>query len=102
MRVRQLHRWDLDYAQAVAVQKLLASAVVEGPPLKNVKTVAAADVSAGRKDEWIAAVVVVLRLADGEVLEVSRAAMRATWPYVPGCLSFRLRAPGLTPPPLRR
>jgi deoxyribonuclease V len=89
MRVRQLHRWDLDYAQAVAIQNQLASEVIEGPPLEDVKTVAAADVSAGRKDEWIAAVVVVTRLADGAVLEVSRAARRATWPYVPGCLSFR-------------
>jgi len=89
MRVRRLHAWDLDYAGAVAVQRRLAALVVEGPPLERVEVVAAADVSAGRVQEWIAAAVVVMRLATGEVLEVRRAARRAAWPYVPGCLSFR-------------
>ncbi|MBE3071153.1 MAG: endonuclease V [Planctomycetes bacterium] len=79
----------MDYRAAVAAQQRLASEVVEGPPLEHVETVAAADVSAGRKDEWIAAAVVVMRLADFEVLEIRTAVMRAAWPYVPGCLSFR-------------
>jgi deoxyribonuclease V len=89
MNVRELHRWDLSVAEAAAVQRALAGQVEEGPPLDRVETVAAADVSGGRRDEWIAAVVVVMRLADFEVIEVCRAARRATWPYVPGYLSFR-------------
>ena len=89
MRLTHLHRWDLDYREAVEVQRRLASRVREGPPLERVRLVAAADVSAGRKDEWIVAVVVVMRLGTFEVVEVRRAAMRAAWPYVPGCLSFR-------------
>ncbi|MCX5649444.1 MAG: endonuclease V, partial [Planctomycetota bacterium] len=74
MKVRQFHRWDLTYDEAVAVQRRLAARVRQGPPLGKVETVAGADVSAGRKDELLAAVVVV---------------MRARWPYVPGFLSFR-------------
>jgi deoxyribonuclease V len=89
MNIRDLHRWDLDYAQAVAVQRRLAGQVVEGPALARADIIAAADVSAGRKNEWIVAAVVVMRLADGQVLEVQRATARAAWPYVPGCLSFR-------------
>jgi deoxyribonuclease V len=89
VKVARLHRWDLDYRGAVAVQERLAGRVLEGPPLAHAETVAAADVSAGRKDEWIAAVVVVMRVGTLEVLEVARAAMLAAWPYVPGCLSFR-------------
>jgi len=89
MRLAHLHRWDLDYREAVEVQRRLAARVREGPPLKRVRLVAAADVSAGRKDEWIVAVVVVMRLGTFEVVEVRRAALRAAWPYVPGCLSFR-------------
>jgi len=89
MKITRLHPWNLDYAHAVAVQRRLAERVVEGPPLERVETVAAADVSAGRKNEMIAAVVVVMRLADGAVIEVRRAVLRAAWPYVPGCLSFR-------------
>ena len=89
MKVRQFHRWDLTYAEAVAIQRCLAARVRQGPPLRKVETVAGADVSAGRKDELIAAVVVVMRLATFEILEVRRAKMRARWPYVPGFLSFR-------------
>jgi deoxyribonuclease V len=89
MKVVRLHRWNVDYRQAVALQQQLAGRVVEGPPLDRVETIAAVDVSAGRRHEWIAAVVVVMRLSDWTVLEVARAAMRATWPYVPGALSFR-------------
>ena len=89
MKVRRFHRWDLTYDEAVAVQRRLAARVRQGPPLRKVETVAGADVSAGRKDETIAAVVVVMRLKTLEILEVSRAKMRARWPYVPGLLSFR-------------
>jgi deoxyribonuclease V len=89
MKVRRLHRWDLEYREAVAVQARLAGRVVEGPPLERAETVAAADVSAGKKDEWIIAAVVVVRLADMAVIEVQSAAMRAAWPYMPGLLSFR-------------
>jgi len=89
MKIAHLHRWDLDYREAVEVQRRLAARVRQGPPLERVRLVAAADVSAGRKDEWIIAVVVVMRLGTFEVVEVRRAAMRAAWPYVPGVLSFR-------------
>jgi len=89
MKVRRLHRWTVRYHEAVAIQQRLSRQVIEGPPLERVRTVAAADVSGGRAGEWIAAAVVVM---DGETLqpvETRRAAMRATWPYVPGLLSFR-------------
>ena len=89
MKIARLHRWDLGYREAAAVQARLAARVIEGPPLERAETVAAADVSAGRMDELVAAVVVVMRLGSFEVVEVRRAAMRAAWPYVPGMLSFR-------------
>jgi len=89
VKVRWLHRWNLTCDEAVAVQRRLAARVRQGPPLRKVETVAGADVSAGRKDETIAAVVVVMRLGTFEILEVRRAKMRARWPYVPGFLSFR-------------
>jgi len=89
VKVARLHRWDLDYREAVALQERLAKEVVEGPPLENARIAAAADVSGGRKGEWIAAAVVVMDIETLEVLEVRRVARRATWPYVPGCLSFR-------------
>jgi len=89
MKVRRLHPWTLDYHEAVAIQARLAGQVRQGPPLESAETVAAADVSGGRRGEWIAAAVVLLDATTLEVLEVRRAGMTARWPYVPGCLSFR-------------
>jgi deoxyribonuclease V len=89
MKIRRLHDWNLDYRHAVEVQEQLAGQVIEGPPLVHAETVAAADVSAGKREDWIIAAVVVMRLADFKVLETREAGMKATWPYVPGCLSFR-------------
>jgi len=89
MKVRRLHRWAVDYREAAAIQRRLAERVVEGPPLEAARLVAAADVSAGRAGEWIAAAVVVWDLEARAVVEVRCAALRAAWPYVPGMLSFR-------------
>ncbi|MGB2613531.1 MAG: endonuclease V [Phycisphaerae bacterium] len=89
MKVARLHPWDLSTAEAAAVQTRLAAEVRQGPALGRVDVVAGADVSGGRRGETIAAAVVVMRMGTFEVLEVSRTAMRATWPYVPGFLSFR-------------
>jgi len=77
MNVARLHRWNLTYHEAVAVQRELAGQVEQGPPLERVETIAAADVSGGRKNETIAAVVVVMRLRTFEVLEVRRASLAA-------------------------
>ena len=89
MKVGRLHRWTIDYHEAVAIQRRLARRVVEGPPLDRVGMVAAADVSGGRAGEWIAAAVVVMDAKTLEAVETRCAVMRATWPYVPGLLSFR-------------
>jgi len=89
MRIRRLHPWTLAYHEAVAVQERLAGRVVQGPPLTEARTLAAADVSGGRRGEWIAAAVVLVDATTLDVLEIRRAGMRAPWPYVPGCLSFR-------------
>jgi deoxyribonuclease V len=89
VKVRRFYRWDLTYDEAVAVQRRLAARVRQGPPLRKVETIAGADVSAGRKNEILAAVVVVMHLGTFKILEVRHAKMRARWPYVPGFLSFR-------------
>jgi deoxyribonuclease V len=89
MKVGRLHSWTLDYHEAVAIQERLAAEVQEGPPLRTARTIAAADVSGGRRGEWIAAAVVLVDARTMEVLETRRAGVTAAWPYVPGCLSFR-------------
>jgi deoxyribonuclease V len=89
MRIRRLHSWDLAPKAAVALQRELASRVETGPALGEVEIVAGADISYNRFSPTIYAGVVVLRLSDGQVIERSGVVADATFPYVPGLLSFR-------------
>ena len=83
-----LHRWDLTPAQAVALQRELAARVEARSPLTGFRLVAGADVSSDRSGRLIGGVVVV-RTEDLAVVERQTAQMQATFPYVPGLLSFR-------------
>jgi deoxyribonuclease V len=86
--VTPLHRWDLTPAEAVALQRQLADRVEARSPLTGFRLVAGADVSADRSGRLIGGVVV-LRAEDLAVVERQTARMQATFPYVPGLLSFR-------------
>jgi deoxyribonuclease V len=96
MHIPCLHTWDLTPKAAVAFQRELASCVETGPALGNVECVAGADISYNRFSPTIYAGVVVVRLSDGQVIERSGVVVQATFPYVPGLLSFR-EAPAVLP-----
>jgi len=90
MRIRRLHRWDLDYADAVELQNRLRGALVQSPVnLGRVNTVAGVDVSCSRQSSLIHAAIVVLRLPALSPIESSRASVEVPFPYIPGLLSFR-------------
>lgn len=76
-------------ARARAIQEELRGAVLEREPRGAVRLVAGADVSFDRRSPWLHAAVVVLGLPDLELLEVATATREASFPYVPGYLSFR-------------
>src|SRR5262245_21375687 len=94
MRIHRLHAWDLTPADAVSLQRELASRVVTDTPLDACELVAGADVSYNRFSSTFYAGVVVVRGADGEVIERRGAVADSPFPYVPGLLSFR-EAPAL-------
>jgi len=81
-------RWDLTPEEAVALQKELAARVqtTNGFDPSAVRTIAGVDAS--YKDEGLAAVVV-LSYPDLIPIEEATATLRATFPYIPGLLSFR-------------
>ncbi|HEX8203695.1 MAG TPA: deoxyribonuclease V [Isosphaeraceae bacterium] len=94
MRIPRLHAWDLDPAGARALQVELARRVDTSTPLGPWETVAAADVSFDRGGEELYAAVVVVRARTFALVERVGVAGPATFPYVPGLLSFR-EAPAL-------
>jgi len=84
-----LHSWQVTPKQAIAIQSALRSRVVLNPPPRPVRTVAGIDVSYDAETATMIAGVVVLNLADLSLLEYATAVTPATFPYVPGLLSFR-------------
>jgi len=98
MRLRRLHQWDLSPREAVALQRKLAPRVRLGSPRRNkIRLVAGADVSVkerggrgtARRASELVAGVVVLALPGLETVEETVARAPASFPYVPGLLSFR-------------
>jgi deoxyribonuclease V len=105
MQTKKLHNWELSYPQAIALQKELSGKVqlveLKNPP----KTIAGLDCALSKDGQRIIAAVVVLRTAIAEkglwgtsdtlepsgfeVIETADAIQKATFPYIPGLLSFR-------------
>jgi deoxyribonuclease V len=88
MRFSNIHDWEIDYRQAVNLQKDLQSRVVTVGDLKEVKLVAGVDVSVALDNQATAAVVV---LDYPELQVVARQVVKGypQFPYIPGLLSFR-------------
>jgi deoxyribonuclease V len=90
----RLHDWDVAPAEAVALQQRLREQVRLQPAPQPVRTIAGADLSFDLGSETVYAGIVVLSLPGLQTLEETGVTSRATFPYVPGLLSFR-EAPAL-------
>jgi deoxyribonuclease V len=82
------HRWSLTPKSAIALQRRLQSEVVE-TPLRNVCTVAGADVAFTPDGQRCVAGLVVWDPRTQKVIEQQTAVRALRFPYVPGLLSFR-------------
>lgn len=94
MHLQELHRWDLTPAEAIALQKELASRVVSSGDPGDVRLVAGADVAfPGRTRGWTGGVaraaVVLMSYPNLELIEQHVTESPVAFPYVPGLLSFR-------------
>ena len=88
------HRWRLSPRAAVAVQRRLATQVVQAPPAKELRFVAGLDAAFPPDDQHCLAAAVLVDLASLTVIEQTLATRPLRFPYVPGLLSFR-EAPAL-------
>ena len=90
MKIKPLHDWNLTPAEAIELQKQLASEVVEKDDFNEpIKTVAGIDLGYSEKTNTCRAVVVVLSFPALALIETSEAILPIQFPYVPGLLSFR-------------
>jgi deoxyribonuclease V len=89
MNFPPLHDWPTTVTEATALQRELAGRIDTCSPLGDFDLVAGADISYNRHDPLLHASVVVWRVSTGEVIDAADVRATATFPYVPGYLSFR-------------
>ncbi len=87
---QSLHDWtDITPAQAVAIQQELRSQIRIEPLTKPIRTIAGCDISFNKFEETVYAGIVVLDIDTLETIEEVGVISTATFPYIPGLLSFR-------------
>ncbi|MEE8138179.1 MAG: deoxyribonuclease V [Thermoanaerobaculia bacterium] len=89
MRIRRLHPWNLTPGEAIEVQKSLRGRVETADRLGRLRWVAGVDVGFDRDSKTCRAALAVLSWPDLELEDRATAEQPATFPYVPGLLSFR-------------
>ncbi|MDP6559067.1 MAG: deoxyribonuclease V [Candidatus Binatia bacterium] len=91
MHILDLHSWDVEIPRAREIQQELRSRVSLRNALyvRKIRWLAGADVSYTQGDKKLYGAVVLLSFPDLAVVEERWAAKRASFPYVPGFLSFR-------------
>lgn len=94
MTYNSIHPWDVTPAEAVALQQQMRQQIRIEPLTGPVRTIAGCDISFNKFEETVYAGIVVLSLLDLSVIEEVGVVSKATFPYVPGLLSFR-EAPAL-------
>lgn len=90
MSIRSLHKWDIDYREAVALQQRLAEKLIEQPiDFDKISTVAGVDVSFDRRSSIVHGAVVVHDRTTLAVVDEATVSLEVPFPYIPGLLSFR-------------
>jgi len=88
-RITLSHAWDVSPEQAIAIQARLSQFIVRQDQLGTLGCVAGVDVGYEAGGNVTRAAAVVLSFPELHPLDSAMAALPATFPYVPGLLSFR-------------
>ena len=89
MKMVERHAWNISARNAAVLQKQLADAVSLETNIEQVRIVAGSDVSYSRHSNMLYAGCVLMHYPELTVLEERAHSMPASFPYVPGLLSFR-------------
>jgi deoxyribonuclease V len=89
VKLKSIHRWDLEPRAAIALQRDLAKRVTTSGGPMRVETVAGVDLGFSRDGSEAIAGVIVYSYPDLEEIERKSARGPVPYPYIPGLLSFR-------------
>lgn len=83
------HSWALSPKEAMSLQKVLADRVICIPLPARLKIIGGSDISFSRNSDVLIAVILTFRWPGLEPVESVHHVCKASFPYVPGLLSFR-------------
>ncbi|MEJ2634252.1 MAG: deoxyribonuclease V [Calditrichia bacterium] len=91
MKIEQRHKWNVTTEEAREIQQTLRRKLETDIPIEmdKIKTIAAADISFSRFGKILFGAVVLMDFADLASLRIIRKTAEASFPYIPGYLSFR-------------
>mgnify|MGYP000271121062 CR=1 FL=1 len=89
MKIHKLHHWDITLKEATTLQRELSSRVKLQPFKRKIKLVAGADLAYSKKENLFFASLVLLKMPELEPIKKLNIAVKKSFPYVPGYLSFR-------------
>ena len=84
-----LHPWNVTPHEAIQIQERLRKKLRLRPPKAFLKTIAAGDVAYSRGNDVTYAAFLLFTYPDLTLLETASAKGRASFPYIPGLLTFR-------------
>jgi deoxyribonuclease V len=87
--MKPLHLWNVSPKKAIQIQEALREQVILKKTFSKVRTVGGGDVAYAKDEGRLVGVVVVLSFPQLEILEVTTAAGKTSFPYIPGLLTFR-------------
>ena len=89
MSIPLLHPWNVSPSEALEIQEELRKKLILTPPKMPWEKIGAGDVSYSRTDDRIYAAFLLFSYPDLTLLESAQAQGRASFPYIPGLLTFR-------------
>jgi deoxyribonuclease V len=89
MEVKEVNQWDLNYKEAVEIQRQLVNKLNFCSYDDTVRFAAAVDVSTSKMSKEIYAAAIVWDSEEKRVIESRFSRGKALFPYIPGLLSFR-------------
>jgi len=89
MKIKLLHPWKVSPRRAIQIQNALRKKIRLHRPSGSWKRIAAADVSYSRMDNRLFGAILVFSYPELGLLESASARGQASFPYIPGLLTFR-------------
>jgi deoxyribonuclease V len=84
-----LHSWNVNEKEAIRIQEFLKNKIILKKDFSEVKTIGGGDVAYSKNRNRLFGAIAVLSFPDMEVIDISTADGKITFPYIPGLLSFR-------------